>query len=312
MTFVPDFYSLPPVLDGILTAREYNIMVYHRASATLERDRRRKIPGALAAHVRVYSDNMNDAVCRNCLADPYTGDRLNWGLARQWNDKDEKDQGAGFSRKFALMPTFSHVDLYGDTVNFEVCSWMITTCKSGLTGAGFVDLCNRVIAFRDNRPPAAAAADGRGAGGAKGIYFPPDWLLATITAGQYKKWILKRAKELHSHDRDVGRPYALVLKVSDYCKLLDDAVHNGGRFDPFTGDELQWRLIGQWDVTHTVDPDGSYYRKFALAPAVDHVDPEAPELKFEICSNQVNLCKSYLSPDDFVALCRRIAAYRKA
>jgi hypothetical protein len=56
------------------------------------------------------------------------------------------------------------------------------------------------------------------------------------------------------------------------------------------------------------------HRKIAIAltvPVVDHIDPEAAQIRFEICANQVNLCKSYLTPDEFVELCKKIKAYRK-
>jgi hypothetical protein len=43
-------------------------------------------------------------------------------------------------------------------------------------------------------------------------------------------------------------------------------------------------------------------------PTVDHIDSELPE--FEICSSQSNSCKIDLNPAEFVAFCRRVAAYR--
>jgi hypothetical protein len=43
-------------------------------------------------------------------------------------------------------------------------------------------------------------------------------------------------------------------------------------------------------------------------PTVDHIDPDI--LDFEICSWRSNGCKSDLDPAEFVAFCRRVAAYR--
>ena len=309
--FVPDFYPLPSFLGGIVSSRDYNIIVYHRASAMQERDRHRKIAIAFTVHVRAYSDSMNSAVFRSGQTDPYTGDMLDWGLVRQWNDNDEKNQGVDFMKKFALMPTFSHVDLY-HSVGFEVCSWRITTCKSSLTGQQFVDLCKRVVSFRDSIVAAAAAGEENryGAGGATGIYFPPDWMNGTVDTAKYREWLLKRAKEIRKSDLRLGRPFAKSHEVSDYRKLINDAVYANGRHDPFTGDELDWSLIKVWDSSKSIDSNGTYIKKFALLPVVDHIDPQAAEIRFEICANQVNLCKSYLTPDEFVALCRKIVAYR--
>jgi len=311
LAYVPNFYSLPPFLDNIITARDYNIIVYRRASETQERDRHRRIAIALATHVRAYSDSMNSAVCKNGRIDPYTGDTLDWTLARQWDNKAEKNQGMDFKRRFALMPTFSHLDLYGNAIGFEVCSWKITTCKSSLTGVQFVDLCEKVVAFRESRAAAAKAENRFVAGGAPGIYFPPDWMSGIVDTIKYRAWLLKRAKELRKRDLEVGRQFAKTHVVSDYRKLINDAVYANGRYDPFTGDTLDWSLVKVWDTSKSIDSDGTYIKKFALLPVVDHIDPTAAELRFEMCANQVNLCKSYLTPDDFVALCKKIVTYRK-
>ena len=56
-----------------------------------------------------------------------------------------------------------------------------------------------------------------------------------------------------------------------------------------------------------------------LMPTVDHVDPlalakrfgearSASVLEFQICSWRINECKSGLTPEEFVGLCRRVAA----
>jgi hypothetical protein len=50
--------------------------------------------------------------------------------------------------------------------------------------------------------------------------------------------------------------------------------------------------------------------KFLLMPTVDHEDPNADTLEFEIVSWLVNDGKSGLDPEQFVDLCRRIVAHR--
>jgi hypothetical protein len=311
LAYVPNFYSLPPFLENIITSRDYNIIVYRRASETQERDRRRRIPIALATHVRAYSDSMNSAVLKNGRTDPYTGDTLDWSLVRQWNNDAEKNQGMDFKKRFALMPTFSHVNLYGGVIAFEVCSWKITTCKSSLTGPQFIELCEKVVAFRDSHGP--VAENRYGAAGAKGIYSPPGWMSGIVDTNRYRAWLLKRSKGIYESDLELGRQFAKNHLPGDYRKLINDAVYANGRYDPFTGVELDWSLIKVWnaDSAKAIDSNGTYFRKFALLPVVDHIDPEAAELRFEICANQVNLCKNYLTPDEFVALCRKIKAYRK-
>jgi hypothetical protein len=51
-----------------------------------------------------------------------------------------------------------------------------------------------------------------------------------------------------------------------------------------------------------------YKKQFALMPTADHINPD--KLEFEMCSWLVNECKSYLSPDEFVALCQKIVNHR--
>jgi hypothetical protein len=90
---------------------------------------------------------------------------------------------------------------------------------------------------------------------------------------------------------------------------LHGAVLAAGLFDPYTGDALRWDLIGAWDP-HAAKGNAGYKRKYDLLPTADHVDPDASDLEFEICSWLSNTAKSFLSPPQFVALCKRITAYR--
>jgi hypothetical protein len=51
-------------------------------------------------------------------------------------------------------------------------------------------------------------------------------------------------------------------------------------------------------------------KKFVLLPSVDHRYPSAIALDFEICSLAINDCKSSLTPEEFVAQCEKIVAFR--
>jgi hypothetical protein len=86
---------------------------------------------------------------------------------------------------------------------------------------------------------------------------------------------------------------------------INAAVIAAGLLDPFTGETMKWELIGTWD-----DNDQSFAKKkdFYLMPTVDHVDPYADVLELEICSCRINECKSNLTPDEFVDVCRKVAA----
>jgi len=137
---------------------------------------------------------------------------------------------------------------------------------------------------------ATAGAENRSvASGAKGIYFPPDWMSGIVDTDKYREWLLKRAKQIRKRDLELGRQFAKNHVANDYRRLINDAVHASGRYDPFTGDELDWSLIKVWDSSKSIDSNGTNIKKFALLLVVDHIDPTAAELRFEICANQVNL-----------------------
>jgi hypothetical protein len=69
---------------------------------------------------------------------------------------------------------------------------------------------------------------------------------------------------------------------------------------------LAWELIGKWVAAPTVAAE--HVRDFALLPTAGHTDPDF--LEFEICSWLVNESKSYLKPDEFRTLCRKVVQLR--
>jgi hypothetical protein len=46
-----------------------------------------------------------------------------------------------------------------------------------------------------------------------------------------------------------------------------------------------------------------------LMPTVDHIDPDGTALELEICSWQVNECKTDLNPAEFVAFCEMVVEH---
>ncbi len=143
---------------------------------------------------------------------------------------------------------------------------------------------------------------------AKSPRYPlPGFLKGRCTPAVYSKWLDNKADTLLKRDKKRRKPYAAGATDSLYKQLIHKAVLENGQFDPFTGDKLAWELISQWDTSND-QPEG-YKKKFALMPTVDHMDPDI--LEFEICSWQTNDCKNDLNPMEFVALCKRIANYRR-
>ncbi len=108
-------------------------------------------------------------------------------------------------------------------------------------------------------------------------------------------------------DKKRGMPYARTTTIATYKGKIYDAALKSGDHDPFTGDLLAWEQIGTWDTSETHEEH--YKEQFALMPTVDHSNPDAFDL--EICSWLVNDSKSYLTPDGFRALCRKVVAGSK-
>ena len=139
----------------------------------------------------------------------------------------------------------------------------------------------------------------------------PDFLKGTCTESTYSSWLINKAKTLFERDKKRNQPYVRGISAVQYCRMIHEAVIQTGHYDPYTGDELRWDLIGTWDSDSAHAGLVKYQQKYALMPVVDHTNPESTTLAFEICSWQVNDCKSYLNPAEFVALCSKVAEYCK-
>jgi hypothetical protein len=131
----------------------------------------------------------------------------------------------------------------------------------------------------------------------------PASLEGRCTPSVFTKWIHSKAGSLIELDRKRGKLYALNVTETVYEEEIYKAVLKSGPRDPYTGDLFAWEQIGKWDTTHK-HPDG-YERQFSLMPTVDHVTPD--KLEFEICTFEVNTCKSYLGPEEFIQFCNKVA-----
>jgi hypothetical protein len=141
------------------------------------------------------------------------------------------------------------------------------------------------------------------------VYFAPSFLDGVITDAQYRTWLTRKAKYIIAEDRERRRPCVKGATARLYKELIHKAVCEAGQFDPFTGAALQWELVCTWDDTTDKNIDEATFRRFALLPTVDHVDPCSEDIRFEICSWLVNRSKNNLTADEYVALCGKIVAY---
>lgn len=268
------------------------------------RDLAHKKPYALTGDADGYKRKINEAVCENGSTDPFTGEKLRWDLVSKY-DPTRIRKEKGYLKQFYLMPSVDHIDPDSDTLEFEICSFIINLCKTNQTPSEFVDLCQRIISYRSSVHSAFSSPNG-----CPTLYFPPAYLQGLCTPAKYRAWIDKKAEDLFCRDKRLKRACALNSSKALYKYAIHQAVLTNGLLDPYTGQTLAWRLISTWDDSKVKNDYRGFKKKCGLLPTVDHVDPDTSDLRFEICSWLVNDCKSCLNSTDFLDLCGRVVKYR--
>jgi hypothetical protein len=115
----------------------------------------------------------------------------------------------------------------------------------------------------------------------------------------FRKWLRRRALAHVKRDKQRG---FLSASVPNYMQTILTAIEKSQGRDYYTGEKLDWSLIGLWRGTDDAEPRGQYRRKFWKLPSVDHdfTDPQNPI--FHICSWRMNDSKNDQSIAEFLAL----------
>ncbi len=123
-----------------------------------------------------------------------------------------------------------------------------------------------------------------------------------VTQSEYQKWLSRKSKSIFS--RSLKKDNAK-MKLEDIKKEVHEAVRKSQGVDFYTGEKLDWHLIGKYDGKKAKEGGLEYHRKFALLPTVDHYeDRRSP--KFAVAGWVVNDAKNYLSHAEFIELCRKV------
>ncbi|HEY1938772.1 MAG TPA: hypothetical protein VGJ33_12620 [Candidatus Angelobacter sp.] len=85
-------------------------------------------------------------------------------------------------------------------------------------------------------------------------------------------------------------------------------VHCGGQ-DHYTGELLDWSLLGRYSNEESKAQGRHYKAALALLPSVDHVGDGLGEADFKICAWRTNDAKNDVAHEEFVALCRRVVSH---
>ena len=115
-----------------------------------------------------------------------------------------------------------------------------------------------------------------------------------------------------STDRDRGHsPPRIVLSRTRFsdsrtCKEeIHDAVLGSKGQDFYTGEPLDWSLIGRWDNEDAQRKGTEFRSEFALLPTVDHEDPGSASTALRICAWRTNDWKSDLTLEELKKLCKQ-------
>jgi hypothetical protein len=131
----------------------------------------------------------------------------------------------------------------------------------------------------------------------------PSTLSLSVEQSKYERWLQWRAVAHVKRDRLRGNRSAT---VAEYKAAIHSAVVRSNGSDPYTGEKLDWSLIGSYRNELATQGGRDYKARFALLPSVDHVSDGLGPADFQICSWRANDAKSDLSYAEFVTLCRKV------
>ena len=90
--------------------------------------------------------------------------------------------------------------------------------------------------------------------------------------------------------------------------MHEAVVRSEGR-DVYTGEELAWHLISQYNNDESERGRHQYKAGFALLPTVDHIDSSLLNSGFCICAWRTNDAKNDLSHQAFIDLCIKVVQH---
>ncbi|CAK6692107.1 hypothetical protein OGCDGJMD_01166 [Cyanobium usitatum str. Tous] len=135
---------------------------------------------------------------------------------------------------------------------------------------------------------------------------PPAWL-PEIAARIYPGWVQRKAVTLCKRDQKRGGS----SNVQEYRIAIHNAVVTSGGLDHWTGEQLDWHLIGTYDNREAEAGRGAHKKQYALLPTIDHRS-NLPEPDFVICAWRTNDAKHDMTPEELVEFCRRVLAHAEA
>jgi hypothetical protein len=131
----------------------------------------------------------------------------------------------------------------------------------------------------------------------------PHWLPDTV-ARTYPGWVQRKAVTLCKRDQKRGGNG----NVQDYRLAIHQAVLASDGLDHWTGEPLDWHLIGTYDNREAAAGKGEHKKLYALLPTIDHRF-NTPTPDFVICAWRTNDAKHDMTPEELLEFCRRVVAH---
>jgi len=139
-------------------------------------------------------------------------------------------------------------------------------------------------------------------------YELPSFLKGVLTQSAYDKWLHRKAVAHVRRDRKRGNVSAT---NESYKIAIHKAVIGSEGLDFYTGEQLDWHLLSQYDNKESKADGRQYKARFTLLPTADHVNDGLGPADFQICAWRTNDAKNDLLLDEFIALCERVVDYQR-
>ena len=139
-------------------------------------------------------------------------------------------------------------------------------------------------------------------------YELPGFLEGVLTQAEYDRWLHRKAVAHVRRDRKRGNKAAT---NEAYKGALHAGITASAGCDAYTGEKLDWHLVGQYDNEKSKKDKRDYKARFGLLPTADHVNDGRGPADFRICAWRTNDAKGDLPLEEFIALCERVIAYHR-
>ena len=139
------------------------------------------------------------------------------------------------------------------------------------------------------------------------MYSLPEKIKGQCDEETYNSWLYRRAASLLKRDRK----HHVVATLKEYRDEIHQAVLTAADTDAYTGERMNWGLIGTYNDGDARTGGKAYRRRFAEMPSIDHDYDRAGSFQFRICSWRTNDCKSDLSVEELIIFCRKILQFQE-